>query len=259
MNYLAHLHLGGNQRAQLLGSLYGDFVKGWLSGQWPAEIEAAIRLHRRIDAFTDSHPLLDVARARFPRERRRYAGSLLDLFFDHCLARHWRDYADEPLAQFSGRVYQVLLEEPRLPGHLALIAPRMAAQDWLGSYRDFAVLQQVLAGMPSCVDAALLSKMADRGQITGAYVDGPLALDAAIDKESAEIKKLTGPVAGDADCLLFPNIEAGNVFYKTNTKMAGAELGAFVAGARVPCVLSSRGDSAQTKLYSIALAAMIAK
>ncbi|MFH1119359.1 MAG: bifunctional enoyl-CoA hydratase/phosphate acetyltransferase [Bacteroidota bacterium] len=119
--------------------------------------------------------------------------------------------------------------------------------------------EQVLAGMPSCVDAALLSKMADRGQITGAWVDGPLALDAAIDKESAEIKKLSGPVAGDADCLLFPNIEAGNVFYKTNTKLAGAELGAFVAGARVPCVLSSRGDSAKTKLYSIALAALIAK
>ncbi|MBK6965003.1 MAG: phosphate butyryltransferase [Bacteroidales bacterium] len=119
--------------------------------------------------------------------------------------------------------------------------------------------EQVLAGMPSCVDAALLSKMADRGQITGAFVDGPLALDAAIDKESADIKKLAGPVAGDADCLLFPNIEAGNVFYKTNTKLAGAELGAFVAGGRVPCVLSSRGDSAQTKLYSIALAALIAK
>jgi phosphate butyryltransferase len=119
--------------------------------------------------------------------------------------------------------------------------------------------EQVLAGMPSCVDAALLSKMADRGQINGAYVDGPLALDAAIDKESAEIKKLSGPVAGDADCLLFPNIEAGNIFYKTNTKLAGAELGAFVAGGRVPCILSSRGDSAQTKLYSIALAALIAK
>lgn len=122
-----------------------------------------------------------------------------------------------------------------------------------------AASEQVLVGMPSCVDAALLSKMADRGQITGAYVDGPLALDAAIEKESAEIKKISGPVAGDADCLLFPNIEAGNIFYKTNTKLAGAELGAFVAGARVPCVLSSRGDSAQTKLYSIALAAMIAK
>ena len=73
------------------------------------------------------------------------------------------------------------------------------------------------------------------------------------------LKTLTSPVAGDADCLLFPNIESGNVFYKANTKLAGAELGAFVAGARVPCVLSSRGDSSLTKLYSIALAALIAK
>jgi phosphotransacetylase len=119
--------------------------------------------------------------------------------------------------------------------------------------------EQMLAGIPSSVEGAMLAKMADRGQIKDAYVDGPLALDTAIDPESAQIKKLTGPVAGDADCLVFPNIEAGNVFYKANTKLANAELGAFVAGARVPCVLSSRGDSALTKLYSIALAALIAK
>ena len=119
--------------------------------------------------------------------------------------------------------------------------------------------EQMLAGIPSSAEAAMLAKMAERGQIKGAYVDGPLALDTAIDKESAGIKKLSGPVAGDADCLLFPNIETGNVFYKTNTKLAGAELGAFVAGARVPCVLSSRGDSSLTKLYSIALAALMAK
>lgn len=119
--------------------------------------------------------------------------------------------------------------------------------------------EQMLYGIPSAEEAAMLSKMADRGQIKGAFVDGPLALDTAIDPESAEIKKLNGPVAGDADCLLFPNIETGNVFYKANTKLAGAELGAFVAGARVPCVLSSRGDSSLTKLYSIALAALIAK
>ena len=161
MNYLAHLHLGGDQPAQLLGSLYGDFVKGWLSGQWPPEIEAAIGLHRRIDAFTDSHPLLAASRARFPLTRRRYAGILLDVFFDHCLARHWQDYAAEPLAQFSGRVYQVLLQEPQLPERLALIAPRMAEQDWLSSYHDFAVLQQVLVGMqrrlsrPQGLDGAL--------------------------------------------------------------------------------------------------------
>ncbi|MBK7173228.1 MAG: bifunctional enoyl-CoA hydratase/phosphate acetyltransferase [Bacteroidales bacterium] len=121
-----------------------------------------------------------------------------------------------------------------------------------------AATEQMLAGMPACVDGAMLAKMSDRGQIQGCIVDGPLSLDCAIDKESVEIKKVTGPVAGDADCLLFPNIEAGNVFFKGGTKLAGAELAAFVAGARVPCVLTSRGDSALTKTYSIALAALLA-
>ncbi|WXL24959.1 ACP phosphodiesterase [Ectopseudomonas mendocina] len=147
MNYLAHLHLGGNAPAQLLGSLYGDFVKGPLQGQWSAEIEAAIRLHRRIDVFTDSHPLQEQARARFATHRRRYAGILLDVFFDHCLAQNWREYSHEPLPVFTGRVYQVLREEPNLPERLALIAPRMAEQDWLGSYKDFAVLEQVIRGI----------------------------------------------------------------------------------------------------------------
>jgi phosphate butyryltransferase len=118
--------------------------------------------------------------------------------------------------------------------------------------------EQVSSRMTSSLDAAVISKMADRGQIKGAYVDGPLSLDIAIDRESAEIKKIGGHVSGDADCLVFPNIEAGNVFYKTNTKLAGSELGAMVVGAKVPAVLSSRGDSTKTKLYSIALAALTA-
>ncbi len=110
----------------------------------------------------------------------------------------------------------------------------------------------------SSVEAALLAKMADRGQIKGALVDGPMALDVAIDPESARIKGIGGPVGGDADCLLFPNLEAGNTFYKAGTKLGGAEVAAVVAGARVPCVLSSRGDSPRTKLSSIALAALLA-
>ncbi len=122
-----------------------------------------------------------------------------------------------------------------------------------------AATEQVMPKMPACVDAAIISKMADRGQIKGALVEGPLALDVAIDKESAEIKKINSPVAGDADCLVFPNIESGNVFYKSNTKLAKGEQGAFVVGAKVPAVLSSRGDSIKTKLYSIALAAVSAK
>ncbi len=122
-----------------------------------------------------------------------------------------------------------------------------------------AATEQVSPKMQACVDAALIAKMAERGQIKGAAVDGPLALDVAIDKESAEIKKLKSEVAGDADCLVFPNIESGNVFYKANTKLAKGEQGAIVVGARVPAVLSSRGDSIKTKLYSIALAALSAK
>lgn len=121
-----------------------------------------------------------------------------------------------------------------------------------------AASEQVLPKMDACVDAAIISKMADRGQIRGAYVDGPLAMDVAIDKESAEIKKLDSMVAGNADCLVFPNIESGNVFYKVNTKLAKAELGAMVMGAKVPAILSSRGDSVKTKLYSIAMAALVA-
>ncbi|MDX9769547.1 MAG: bifunctional enoyl-CoA hydratase/phosphate acetyltransferase [Tenuifilaceae bacterium] len=122
-----------------------------------------------------------------------------------------------------------------------------------------AATEQVSAAMPACVDATIISKMGDRGQIKGALIDGPLALDVAIDAESAKIKKLTGEVAGDADCILFPNIESGNVFFKACTKLAKGELGAMVMGAKVPCVLTSRGDSVQSKMYSIALAANAAK
>lgn len=119
--------------------------------------------------------------------------------------------------------------------------------------------EQVLTKIESCTDAAIISKMADRGQITGAIVDGPLALDVAIDKESLDIKGINSPIEGDADCLVFPNIESANVFFKTATKLCNAQLAGFVVGARVPCVLTSRGDSSQSKLYSIALAALNAQ
>ncbi len=155
-----------------------------------------------------------------------------------------------------------ILPAPELPEKIAITNYLINTARALGVEKPkvaiIAASEQVSPKMQACVDAAIISKMADRGQVKGAWVDGPLALDVAIDKESADIKKVAGPVAGDADCLVFSNIEAGNVFYKTNTKLAGSELGAFVVGARVPAVLSSRGDSTKTKLYSIALAALTA-
>ena len=120
-----------------------------------------------------------------------------------------------------------------------------------------AATEQVLPSQPAPIEAALLAKMADRGQIKGCIADGPLALDVALDYESAQIKGLQSPVAGYADCLLFPNIESGNVFYKANSKLVpGVRQAGMLVGAKVPCVLSSRADSTDTKLNSIAVAAM---
>lgn len=118
--------------------------------------------------------------------------------------------------------------------------------------------EQMLPGVQACIDAALLAKDAERTRMD-AYVDGPLSLDIAINKDAADLKGVKNQVAGDADCLVFPNIETGNVFYKCCTKFNHAELGAIIMGAKIPCVLSSRGDTAKTKLYSIALAALLAK
>ena len=123
-----------------------------------------------------------------------------------------------------------------------------------------AATEQVLPSQPATIEAAMLAKMADRGQVKGCIVDGPLALDVAIDQESVEIKGLVSPVAGDADCLLFPNIESGNVFYKVNSKLVpDVRQAGILVGAKVPCVLSSRADSIDTKLNSIAIAAMSAR
>ena len=109
----------------------------------------------------------------------------------------------------------------------------------------------------STVDAACLSKMAERGQITGALVDGPLAFDNAISKESAEIKGIQSAVAGDADILLVPDLVSGNILAKDLEYLAGATLAGIVMGAKVPVILTSRADPARARLVSAALAALI--
>lgn len=118
-------------------------------------------------------------------------------------------------------------------------------------------VEKVNPKMAPTTDAAILSKMADRGQIKDADVDGPLALDVALSAESAEIKGVRTPIAGEADVLLFPNIETSNVFFKACSYLAGGETAAVVAGTDCPCVLTSRADSEDSKFYSIALGALI--
>ncbi len=110
----------------------------------------------------------------------------------------------------------------------------------------------------STIEARALKRLAENGKIRGVDVDGPLAIDLALSKRCAEEKKFKSSVAGDADILIFPNIESANVFYKTMTIMAGAKLAAAVAGSKVPCILTSRADTEETKFYSIALGALLA-
>jgi phosphate acetyltransferase len=120
-------------------------------------------------------------------------------------------------------------------------------------------METVNPKVQSTIEAAALCKMADRGQITGAILDGPLALDNAISLEAAEIKKINSPVAGRANILVAPNLEAGNMLAKSLSFLANADAAGIVLGARVPIILTSRADSVMTRLASCAVAALVAK
>ena len=113
--------------------------------------------------------------------------------------------------------------------------------------------------MPSTIDAAMLAKMNDRGQIKNCIVDGPLALDNALSLEAAHHKGITGEVAGNADIILLPNIESANVMYKTLTYTAKTRNGGLLVGTSAPVILTSRADNFETKVNSIALAALVAE
>ena len=118
----------------------------------------------------------------------------------------------------------------------------------------------LLPSVTSSVEASILAKMGDRGQFGDACVDGPLALDVAVFEETARLKNVKGSsVAGHADCLLFPNLDAANAFFKTANHFSGGELAGIVTGTKVPCVLTSRADSRRSKLSSIALGCLLAK
>jgi phosphate acetyltransferase len=119
-------------------------------------------------------------------------------------------------------------------------------------------METINTDVPSTIEAGALCKMADRGQITGAILDGPLALDNAISLESVAIKKINSPVAGRANVLVVPDLESGNMLAKSLSFLAGADAAGIVLGARVPIILTSRADSVMTRLASCAVAVLVA-
>jgi phosphate acetyltransferase len=133
---------------------------------------------------------------------------------------------------------------------LGIVAPRVAI---------LAAVETVHENMPATIDAAALAKMADRGQIVGGLVDGPLAIDNAISEESADTKHIVSAVAGVADVLIVPNIEAGNMIAKQLAYLANALSAGIVMGARVPIILTSRADGRLSRLASCAVALLVAR
>lgn len=151
---------------------------------------------------------------------------------------------------------------PTLEQKLEIVRNAVAVAHALGVAEPrvavLAPAETVNPSIPATVDAAALSKMADRGQITGALVDGPFGLDNAVSLAAAETKGIRGPVAGRADILLVPSVEAGNLMAKVMTFMAGGRMAGVVVGASAPIVITSRADPHQTKLLSLALGIVLA-
>ena len=148
MNYLAHLYLSEPTEDAWLGSLLGDFVKGPLDERYGEEVTRAISLHRKIDTFTDAHPVVLHSKSRISPQRRRYAGIMIDMFYDHFLAKYWSEFHDEPLAVFTARIYSMLgRRHAILPDRLQRIAPFMTRGDWLGSYADVGSIHTALDRM----------------------------------------------------------------------------------------------------------------
>lgn len=148
MNYLAHLFLAADSAESLIGNLAGDFVKGRISDTLPAGIAAGIRNHRRVDAFTDSHPSVAAFRRVLIPEHGHYSRVIADVFFDHFLAVDFNRYAPEGLDAFLTRVYATIdphIDE--LPGSLRVVYPRMRDEGWLASYRAIDGIGMALFGI----------------------------------------------------------------------------------------------------------------
>lgn len=161
------------------------------------------------------------------------------------------------LTDVAFNMYPDLKEKAQMIENAAAVAHSMGNE--CPKVAAVCAVEVVNPNMPETIDASLLAKMSDRGQIKGCIVDGPFAIDNALSEEAAKHKKVTGPVAGKADILVLPDIQAGNIMYKTLTYTTDAKNGCLLVGTSAPVVLTSRNDSHETKMYSIALAALVAE
>lgn len=135
MNYLAHVFLSPDQHEVMLGNLMGDFIKGNNLSVHSFDIQRGIILHRSIDKFTDNHVVVKRLKMLLSKPRQRYSGIISDIVFDHFLAKHWRDYSNQELSDFSAECYQILANHLKvMPEKMQFMVKRMIERDWLTGY-----------------------------------------------------------------------------------------------------------------------------
>ena len=148
MNFLAHALLAGPEETDRIGGVFGDFVKGPLPAGLPSDLASGVALHRAIDSFAEGHASFAASRARISASRRRVGGALVDMFYDHLLARSWSEYATIPLKDFTHGLYTSFNRYlPRLPENAHVVAIRMRADDWLGAYCELSVVAKAIDRM----------------------------------------------------------------------------------------------------------------
>ncbi|WP_425637538.1 ACP phosphodiesterase [Algoriphagus yeomjeoni] len=164
MNYLAHAYLSFGQDQVLVGNFIGDFVKGKMMDTFPQEVQNGIKLHRAIDLYTDTHPLVKAGQTYLRPKFRHYSTVITDIFFDHFLAKNWEKYSDIPLLDFTQNTFSILKHHRQLfPDRFANMFDWMVKDNWLLKYRDIDGIRQTLTGMsrrtrfPSKMEVAHLS------------------------------------------------------------------------------------------------------
>ncbi|HET6991443.1 MAG TPA: ACP phosphodiesterase [Bacteroidia bacterium] len=148
MNYLAHFYLSGSHEHLLLGNFIADAVKGKQLEAYSDELQRGIRMHRAIDFYTDTHPVTSRSKDRLRGQFNHYSGVIVDIFYDHFLARNWDEFSKEPLSEYSQRIYSLLeVHAANFPDRPRHMLPFMKNHDWLMTYRRIEGIRNVLTGM----------------------------------------------------------------------------------------------------------------
>ena len=148
MNFLAHLFLSKNNKNILIGNFIADAVKGKKHENYPKEIQAGILLHRAIDYYTDTHPIVRISKKRLHERYDHYAGVIIDILYDHFLAKNWSNYSEIPLTIYANNVYSFFQENIGIfPAEIQRLLPFMVEHNWLVSYASLEGIEKVLAGM----------------------------------------------------------------------------------------------------------------